>query len=564
MVSQTTAQQNRSVKKPEQRLKAMPISDGVACAPVRLIVHDSGEYVPRYNIAPSRLAAEKKRLETALNGASKNLDKVIDLVKSRVGEVHANIFLAQKMIIEDEALVREATDTIESRHLNAESACVDVLDAYESQLLELDDDYLKDRASDIGEARRRILEMFRRERKEDVPAEDDAPAKEGDAPRIIVAEELMPGDTVAFTAKNTAGFLTERGGPASHVAILARAMGIPAVSGVPNLLQTIGRDDHVIINGTTGECIINPKRQTLNLYPALGKLAPKRTVVVPPVPGFSVYANINTANEIDQVRETGAEGIGLYRTEFEFILADRILSEDEQYDRYAAVVAGMEGKPVYIRLADLGGDKAARFLRVPPEENPALGYRGARLLLGQPELLATQARAIARASAHGPVYVIYPMVVDEQQFLKLRTLFMQSIGDIETGHIAHGVMFEVPAACICAENLFKEADFGSIGSNDLVQYLLAVDRDNGLVAGDYNPDRPAFWRVVEHIIAAAEQAQKPLSLCGEMGGQPQFLPKLIARNIRCVSVSPRLVGLARVTARRAQHILTPDTEVKQQ
>ncbi len=547
-------------QKPEQRLTALPISDGVACAPVRLIMRDSGEYVPRYHIADARVEEEKARLHRALQAAAKSIDKVVALVKERVGEVHANIFLAQKMIVEDAALVREATEKIDKEHINAESASVDVLDSYESKLLELDDDYLKDRASDIGEARRRILEMFRQERKDRDGALEKPSEEESGGSRIIVAEELMPGDTVAFNAGNTAGFVTERGGLASHVAILARAMGIPAVSGIPDLLQKIGPDDHVIINGTTGECIINPKRQTLNLYPALGRLAPKRDVTVPPVPGFQVFGNINTAHEAALARDMGAEGIGLYRTEFEFILADRILNEDEQYERYARVVKDMEGRPVYIRLADLGGDKAARFLNLPAEENPALGYRGARLLLGQPALLRAQARAIARASVHGPVHVIYPMIVDDQQFLKLRARFLQSINDIEAGEIEHGVMFEVPAACICAENLLKVADFGSIGSNDLAQYLLAVDRDNGLVAGDYNPDRQAFWQIIEHIAAAAEQCGKSLSLCGEMGGQPQFLPKLIARNIRCVSVSPRLIGLARVTARRAQHLMTQETK----
>ena len=537
---------------PEQRLRALPISDGVACAPVRIIIRDSGEYVPRYHVGGALVENEKERLAQALQGASENLDKLINLVKSRVGAVQANIFLAQKMIVEDEMLVQEATDTIEKAHLNAEAACVDVLDSYEARLLEIDDDYLKDRASDIGEVRRRLLDMFRQER--GGSPRETLQEEKNDSPCIIVAEELMPGETVALNTRNTAGFLTERGGPASHVAILARAMGIPAVSGVAGLLEKIRPDDHVIINGTTGECIVNPSRQTLNLYPALGRLAPKRTAIVPPVPGFEVYANINSANEVEQALDMGAEGIGLYRTEFEFILADRILNEEEQYERYSHVVQQMKGRPVYIRLADLGGDKAARFLNLPEEDNPALGYRGSRLLLGQPELFSAQARAIARASAHGPIHVTYPMIVDEQQFLKLRTRFMQSISGIEIGNIEHGVMFEVPAACICAERIFEAADFGSIGTNDLIQYLLAVDRDNGLVAGDYAPDRPAFWKVIEHITGAAEQCGKPVSLCGEMGGQPQYLPKLMARNIRCVSVSPRLIGLARVTARRSQSV----------
>ncbi len=540
------------VKPSEKRLKALPISDGVACAPVRLIQRDSGEYVPRYHLSASDIPDEKARLRQALQDAAVALDAVIKQVEQRVGHVQANIFLAQKMIALDEMLVQEAESLIEKQRLNAESACADVLESYESRLSELDNDYLKDRASDIGEVRRRILEMLRRGTDETTAIEKGDSI--GNEPRIVIAEELMPGETITLNAINTAGFVTERGGPASHVAILARALGIPAISGISGLMRQVSPDDRALINGATGELILNPTRQTLNLYPALGRGARLRMQTAPPVPGFTVYANINTAEEVDLALEMDAEGIGLYRTEFEFILADRILSEDEQYERYAQVVRRMAGKPVGLRLADLGGDKAARFLKLPVEENPALGYRGARLLLGQPELLAVQARAVARASQLGPVQVIYPMVVDEQQFLKLRAQFMQSIVDIEAGAIQHGVMFEVPSACICARSILEVADFGSIGTNDLVQYLFAVDRDNGLVSDDYNPDKPAFWEIIEHIAATAATLERPLAICGEMGGQPQFLPKLIARGIRSVSVSPRLIGLARITARRAQHI----------
>lgn len=542
-----------STQHAEKRLKALPISDGVACAPVRLIMRDSGEYVPRYYVSNSDIPREKERLRTALSSAAAALDTLITQVEEQVGRVQANIFLAQKMIVLDELLLNEASALIETQGLNAESACVDVLESYETRLLELDNDYLKDRASDIGEVRRRILDMLRRGSDKAASAENASPDKVS-APRIVIAEELMPGETVSLNAENTAGFVTERGGPASHVAILARALGIPAISGVTGLMPLVSPGDRALLNGSTGELVLNPTRRTLNLYPALGRAARLRLQTAPPVPGFAVCANINTADEVDLVMKMDADGIGLYRTEFEFILADRILSEEEQYERYAHVVRSMSGRPVCLRLADLGGDKAARFLNLPPEENPALGYRGARLLLGQSELLAAQARAIARASRHGPVRVIYPMVVDEQQFLKVRALFMQHIADIDAGDLQHGVMFEVPAACICARSLLDAADFGSIGSNDLVQYLFAVDRDNGLVADDYNPDRPAFWELIEHIATTAEELGRPLALCGEMGGQPQFLPKLIACGIRSVSVSPRLIGLARVTARRAQHL----------
>lgn len=536
----------------EQRIKGIPVSDGIACGPARLIFRDSGEYVARYSVENADIPQETARLHRALQLAAEMLDGVIETVEKRISRAHANIFQAQKMIILDETLVHQAEALIRSKLVNAEAACVEVLDAFEARLFEVDDDYLKDRASDIGEVRRRILDMFRRERGEKESAAPDT-QEVPDTPCIVVAEELLPGEAVSFNAMNTAGFLTERGGAASHVAILARGMGIPAISGVKSLIHRIKPGDRLLLNGATGEIIVNPARPTLNLYPNLGRVGTVRLQTAPPVPGFQVLANINSAADAKLARQMEAEGIGLYRTEFEFIVHDRILTEEEQYERYAEVVQEMEGRPVYLRLADLGGDKAARFLNVPREENPALGYRGARLLLGQPELLAAQARAIARASIHGPIHVIYPMVVDEQQFLRLRALFLSSISGIKAGEIRHGVMFEVPAACVCARNILKVADFGSIGSNDLVQYLFAVDRDNGLVSKDYDPDRPAFWNTIGHVTAAANELGKPVSLCGEMGGQPQYLPKLIAHGIRSVSVSPRLIGLARITAKRSAY-----------
>ncbi len=544
-----TAKEQEQNQASEQRLKGIPVSDGIACGPARLIFRDSGEYVARYSVGKEDIPQEITRLRRALQLAAEMLDGVIETVEKRISRAHANIFQAQKMIVLDETLLHQAEALIRSKLVNAEAACVEVLDAFEARLLEVDDDYLKDRASDIGEVRRRILEMFRRERGEKESAFPDT-QEVPDTPCIVVAEELLPGEAVSFNAMNTAGFLTERGGAASHVAILARGMGIPAISGVKSLFQRIKPGDRLLLNGTTGEIIVNPARPTLNLYPTLGRVGTVRLQTAPPVQGFQVLANINSSADAKLARQMDAEGIGLYRTEFEFIVNDRILTEEEQYERYAEVVKEMEGRPVHLRLADLGGDKAARFLNLPREENPALGYRGARLLLGQPALLAAQARAIARASAHGPIHVIYPMVVDEQQFLRLRALFMSSIMGIPAGEIRHGVMFEVPAACVCAKNILNVADFGSIGSNDLVQYLFAVDRDNGLVSKDYDPDRPAFWNTIGHVTAAAKELGKPVSLCGEMGGQPQYLPKLIAHGIRCVSVSPRLIGLARITAKR--------------
>ncbi|MFC1672271.1 putative PEP-binding protein, partial [Planctomycetota bacterium] len=268
-----------------------------------------------------------------------------------------------------------------------------------------------------------------------------------------------------------------------------------------------------------------------------------------PVPGLNVMANISLSSDLSEVRGVKAEGVGLYRTEFEFMASRGLLDEDEQYEHYAAVLKAMDGAPVYFRLADLGGDKPLPFLELPKEENPYLGCRGSRLLLGHPDLLRTQARALARASVHGPVHVMYPMVVDLEQFLKLKSAFQDATRDISAGEIKHGVMFEVPSACMQAREILDVADFGSIGSNDLIQYLFAVDRNNELVAGDYRPDRPVFWTLVRQIVEAAKSAGKDLSLCGELAGDSMYIPKLVDAGVTRISVSPRLVGGVRRAAK---------------
>jgi len=314
------------------------------------------------------------------------------------------------------------------------------------------------------------------------------------------------------------------------------------------------------VDGSRGEVILDPDAETIERYrleqrrqqEINRRLLQLKHLAAETLDHHRIHllANIELPEEVPSVIAHGAAGIGLYRTELEFFLYDRLLTEDEQYKCYSEVVKAMNGKPVYIRLLDFGADKQPHFLKLPKEENPCLGYRGARLLQNEPELYRTQARALARASVHGPVWVMYPMIVDVAQFVILREMFRQHVEDLPQGEMRHGVMFEVPSACLEAELLLALADFGSIGSNDLIQYLFAVDRNNERVAYDYNPDRPVFWSLLESMSAAAQRAGKPLSLCGELGSNPEFLPRLMNMGITTVSVSPSLIGLARVTAQR--------------
>jgi phosphotransferase system enzyme I (PtsI) len=262
-------------------------------------------------------------------------------------------------------------------------------------------------------------------------------------------------------------------------------------------------------------------------------------------------ANIRMADDAAEAVKMKAEGIGLYRTEIELIAAGRLLGEDEYAERYLRVMRAMDGRQVVYRLLDIGSDKPLPFLPLPKEENPSLGWRGGRVLLDRKDLLRPQARALARLSLLAEARVLYPMVVDLEQFRALRAAFMDSIADMPRGRILHGVMFEVPSACLQAEEILREADFASVGTNDLIQYLFAVDRDNALVSGEFHPDRPVFWALLRQIAAAARESGKELSVCGELGGDPKYTARLMAAGIRTVSVIPRRIPAVRAMAAKA-------------
>jgi phosphotransferase system enzyme I (PtsI) len=544
----------------EIRLAGVPVSEGVVLARVRFMERKREESAVGHTIPAGRVEAEIERLRGAIDETAGQFDALIEKVTQRLGTAQANIFVAQKMMVMDEVLRAQCVEVIRTGRINAEAAVVRTLNAYEATLKEVDNEYLKERATDIGEIRRRLVATLtlHPESQEDDRSPNPAPG----VLCILVAEELTPAETMALDTDHTVGFITEHGGPASHAGILARALGIPAVSGLGNAETLFTAGQVVLLNGTTGDVILNPNASTVRLYPAAKRTGRRLLTAVSPVDGLTVYANINLAAEAGLADRVEAEGIGLYRTEFEMLAAGRILSEDEQYEIYTMLLKAMAGKPVHFRLLDLGGDKAAPFLDLPNEENPILGFRGARFLLGHSELFMPQARALVRASAHGRIRVLYPMIADLKQFLKLRELFFQHTQDLPSGDIQHGVMFEVPSACLAAREFFEVADFGSIGSNDLVQYLFAVDRNNERVSVDYSPDHPVFWRLLRDMVDAARDAGKPLCLCGEIGGQPRHLPKLMELGLSTVSVTPRLVGLARLAARRVLFGLKDDGQKK--
>jgi phosphotransferase system enzyme I (PtsI) len=346
------------------------------------------------------------------------------------------------------------------------------------------------------------------------------------------------------------GFVTERGGQNSHGAILARALGIPAISGLPKLRDMVSCGMELLINGSSGEVVLWPRERTVVKIRDAEPEQIRMPVAVLPVEGLRVMSNISMPVEVKCAVNMQSEGIGLYRTEIELITSSNDYSEDIFYESYYNVFCENKGSSIAYRMFDIGSDKKLPGLNIPDERNPALGLRGARLLLKNRELLCMQARALARVSVHGPISVLYPMIIDKEQFIEIKQLFTDSITDIKCGEIKHGAMFEVPSACLQAEQIMDMADFGSIGTNDLAQYMFAADRDNELLVDDYTPDHPVLWKMLETVVAIGKSRKKTITVCGELAGDPRHTGRLIDSGVSAVSVSVRMIPAVRNAAKK--------------
>jgi|GEM_PF-64291 len=538
---------NSSQPTTEIRLKGLALSGGRTVARACLFREQRHNKLPQYKVSGTGVAREIKRLEQALAATAERLETIRKQVEKSMGKAEAEIFVAQRMIVTEGKLRDDISERILKRGFNAEMAVTQIFDRHEMQLAAVENEYLRARAGDIGEIKRRILDVLA-DTRPSLECELEEHCQRG-RHRIVVAEELTPSLTVDLDTEHLMGFLTEHGGINSHAAILARALGIPAVSGLKDIRSRVRCGTELLIDGDSGEVIIWPSEETLLTLHATHKEKMRLPAAVEPVAELEVLANIGTVSEISQVLAMKAEGIGLYRTEMELIAAGRILDEDELAEHYSTAVRSMEGRKVIIRLFDIGSDKPLPSMEIPKEDNPALGHRGARFLLARTDLLRMQARALARASLLHPIHVMYPMITGLGQFMELKDLFTKAVADLPSGEIIHGVMLEVPSACFQASEILAQADFASIGTNDLTQYFFAVDRNNELVAADFNPDQPVFWNLLKSVVEAARRRGKHLSLCGELAGDPKNVPRLIAIGVKSVSVSPRAISAVRQTAR---------------
>lgn len=534
----------------EIRLVGVPISPGVGLGIPCILRFPAYEDPHRLSAQPDD---EEQRLLDSLAWMCERLEELALTAEAKLGPQSGEIFRSHLMILEDPVLRRQLFEAIERDKLRAEQAVNTHLESYERRLSNASDAYLRQRAEDIADLRRTLVSRLRSQG-DGLFCRHTAHCPVGSCSHasvhIIVARELTPS-LVMEADPQTVGFVVETCGATSHAAILARALRLPVVSGIRGAPDVIPANSLLLLDGDRGQLFLDPSDTTLSHFTNLRRSGRERpSTTHAPVPGFEVLANIDTASGVRAARAAGAEGIGLYRTEVEALLEGRLLTEEEQADRYAAVLAEMGDLPVYIRLLDIGADKVADWLELPREENPALGCRGARLLLARPELLRVQARALARAAARRPLHVIYPMIVDAQQFCRLKAAFEEFVADLPAAQTRHGVMFEVPSACLDPEGLLKVADFGCIGTNDLVQYLFAADRNHDGLAGEGLMDHPILWTVITSLAAASARHERAISVCGEIGGNPAYTERLMEAGIRQVSVSAHAVSEVREAAAR--------------
>ncbi|MBL1142258.1 MAG: phosphoenolpyruvate--protein phosphotransferase [Proteobacteria bacterium] len=532
-------------------LQGVSVSRGIAIGQVHIIQHDQLD-VREYKIRNSQLENETTRLNDAIANARQQLRAIRDHIPTSTSVDISAFIDTHLLMLEDNALTEEPKRIIKERLCNAEWALKLQRDALVNVFDEMADAYLSTRRDDVDHVVNRILRILLKQKPllHEVP--DDHLKK-----KVIIADDLTPADTVLMQHYGIAAFATEFGGPTSHTAILARSLGIPAIIGLHNAQRFIQNNDLAIIDGTSGTVLINPDKKTQafyerkqkevkRYYSSLGKL---KNAPAESIDGISVelMANIELPKDFETVRNVGAKGVGLYRTEFLYMNRETPPDEEEHFETYLSVLKALRGLPLTIRTLDLGADKqvdGAGKQAGPVMSNPALGLRAIRLCLKEPELFSPQLRAILRASAFGPVRIMIPMLTNVQEMQQV----LQMIDDLKAGldaeeidydtDIEIGGMIEVPAAAVCADIFAKKLDFLSIGTNDLIQYTMAIDRVNDEVNYLYDPLHPAVLRLIQATIKAGKKANIPVAMCGEMAGEIEHTQLLLGLGLREFSVHP--------------------------
>ncbi|WP_053362002.1 phosphoenolpyruvate--protein phosphotransferase [Bacillus sp. FJAT-27251] len=531
-------------------LRGIAASNGIAIAKAYRLVEPDFSFEKKAIQSPEN---EVARFQAALATAKSELEQIRDRAGSELGADKAAIFDAHLLVLSDPELISPIEDKIKTENVNAEHALKETADMFISMFESMDNEYMKERAADIRDVTKRVLAHL-------LGLQIPNPSMVTEEV-IIVAEDLTPSDTAQLNRNFVLGFTTDIGGRTSHSAIMARSMEIPAVVGTKTVTETISNGDIVVVDGLKGEVHINPTPEVLEEYRKVqadyasqkaewAKLVNEKTVTAD---GHHVElaANIGTPKDLKGVVENGGEAVGLYRTEFLYMDRDQLPTEEEQYTAYKAVLEGMGGKPVVVRTLDIGGDKELPYLNLPKEMNPFLGYRAIRLCLEQEDIFRPQLRALLRASVHGNLKIMFPMIATLDEFRKAKAILEDERNNLanEGVEVAEGIelgiMVEIPSTAIIADQFAKEVDFFSIGTNDLIQYTMAADRMNQQVSYLYQPYSPSILRLVKMVIDAAHKEGKWAGMCGEMAGDETAIPILLGLGLDEFSMSATSILKAR-------------------
>lgn len=531
-------------------IKGIAASAGVAIAPVFKLEH------PDYSVKHREIedpAAENARLDEALSKSQQELEAIKARTLQELGEKKAEIFESHLLILNDPELLTPVRDKINTEKVSAEYALNETAQQFISMFENMKSAYLRERAADMKDVTKRVLTHL-------LGLNYVNPAEISEEV-IVVAEDLTPSDTAQLNRKYVKGFTTNIGGRTSHSAIMARSLEIPAVVGTKDVLSQVNNGDLLIVDGLDGVVIINPSEEVVGQYTAkrdahLRQIEEwKKLREVPTVSRDGVHvelaANIGTPNDVAGVLDNGGEGVGLYRTEFLYMGRTELPSEEVQFNAYKTVLEKMEGKPVVVRTLDIGGDKELPYLDLPKEMNPFLGFRAVRLCLERTDIFRTQLRALLRASTYGNLRIMFPMIATLDEFRQAKALLLEekdklvSEGVAVSEEIQIGIMVEIPATAVLADQFAKEVDFFSIGTNDLIQYTMAADRMNERVSYLYQPYNPAILRLVKMVIDAAHKEGRWAGMCGEMAGDATAIPLLLGLGLDEFSMSATSILPAR-------------------